>query len=437
MTETNLKPRSLHWIALLLLVASVCINYADRGNLGVAATRLRGELHLSGNGIGFLMGAFSFTYALAQLGAAKIIDRWNVNWLYALAFFLWSAATGATGLADVFWQFFLLRLLLGVSESLAYPAYAKMMVVSFPERLRGTANGLIDAGSKLGPAVGAFVGIQILEKYDWRGMFIIIGAASMIWLVPWCMVAGKLPHKICMAKSTEIVKAMSYKTLMESRVFWGTAVGLFGGNYAWYFMLNWLPSYLEKERHYSGVHLRNVATICYVAVAVASGTFGFVADWFIRQGHDAGKVRQLSMCLGLLFCCPLMFAAVKAPNEQWSTTLLILMFVTMGGWSSNHWALSQLLAGPGTAGKWTGLQNCIGNFAGIFAPWISGYALDKTKSFFAAFTIASGFLLIAVISYWFVVGKPRQVFHLEDHEEQPAQPAAPFLATSEIRNAGR
>ncbi len=437
MTETNLKPRSLHWIALLLLVASVCINYADRGNLGVAATRLRGELHLSGNGIGFLMGAFSFTYALAQLGAAKIIDRWNVNWLYALAFFLWSAATGATGLANVFWQFFLLRLLLGVSESLAYPAYAKMMVVSFPERLRGTANGLIDAGSKLGPAVGAFVGIQILEKYDWRGMFIIIGAASMIWLVPWCMVAGKLPHKICMAKSTEIVKAMSYKTLMESRVFWGTAVGLFGGNYAWYFMLNWLPSYLEKERHYSGVHLRNVATICYVAVAVASGTFGFVADWFIRQGHDAGKVRQLSMCLGLLFCCPLMFAAVKAPNEQWSTTLLILMFVTMGGWSSNHWALSQLLAGPGTAGKWTGLQNCIGNFAGIFAPWISGYALDKTKSFFAAFTIASGFLLIAVISYWFVVGKPRQVFHLEEHEEQPAQPAAPFLATSEIRNAGR
>ena len=414
MTVTHLKPRAVHWIALFLLVVSVCINYADRGNLGVAATRLQRELHLSGNGIGFLMGAFSVTYALSQLAGAKLIDRWNVNWLYALAFFLWSAATGATGFANVFWQFLILRLLLGISESLAYPAYAKMMVVSFPESLRGTANGLIDAGSKLGPAVGAFVGIQILAKYDWRAMFIIIGTASMVWLIPWCMVAGKLPHKILAHKSSQIVEAVSYKTLMESRVFWGTAIGLFGGNYAWYFMLNWLPGYLEKERHYSGSHLRNVTTICYVAVAVASGSFGFLADWFIRRGNDAGKVRQMSMCLGLLFCCPLMFAAVKAPNEQWSTTLLILMFIAMGGWSSNHWALSQTLAGAGTAGKWTGLQNCIGNFVGIFAPWISGYALDKTHSFFAAFAIASGFLLIAVISYWFVVGKPRQIFHLED-----------------------
>jgi MFS transporter, ACS family, D-galactonate transporter len=414
MTESSLKPRAIHWIGLFLLVASVCINYADRGNLAIAATRLQDELHLSGNGMGFLMGAFSFTYAIAQLGGAKLIDRWNVNWLYALAFFLWSAATGATGFANVFWQFLILRLLLGLSESLAYPAYAKMMVVSFPESLRGTANGLIDAGSKLGPVIGAFVGREILLKYGWRSMFLIIGTASMVWLVPWCAVAGKLPHKILIAKSTEIVKAMSYKTLMESRVFWGTAIGLFGGNYAWYFMLNWLPAYLEKERHYSGAHLTNVTVICYGAVAVASASFGFLADWFIRRGNEAGRVRQLSMCLGLLFCCPLMFAAVGAPNEQSSTTLLILMFVAMGGWSSNHWALSQLLAGPGTAGKWTGLQNCIGNFAGIFAPWITGYALDKTKSFSAAFAIASGFLLMAVISYWFVVGKPKQVFHLEE-----------------------
>ena len=65
------------------------------------------------------------------------------------------------------------------------------------------------------------------------------------------------------------------------------------------------------------------------------------------------------------------------------------------------------------------MQNCIGNFAGIFAPWISGYALDKTKSFVVAFAIASGFLLMSVISYWFVVGRPKQVFHLEENEPEP------------------
>jgi nitrate/nitrite transporter NarK len=235
----------------------------------------------------------------------------------------------------------------------------------------------------------------------------------MVWLLPWCGIAGRLPHQIVKANTLQVVQAMSYKTLMKSRPFRGSAVGLFGGNYAWYFMLNWLPSYLEKERHYAGAHLRTVTTLCYVTVAVASASFGFLADWFIKRGHDAGKVRQLSMCGGLLLCCPLMFAAVRAPSEQASTTLLLLTFIAMGGWSSNHWALSQLLAGPPTAGKWTGLQNCVGNVAGICAPWITGYAVDKTGSFYTGFTIASGFLLVAALSYWFVIGTPRQVFHLE------------------------
>jgi nitrate/nitrite transporter NarK len=112
-----------------------------------------------------------------------------------------------------------------------------------------------------------------------------------------------------------------------------------------------------------------------------------------------------------------MFAAVRAPNEGWSTTLLLLTFIAMGGWSSNHWALSQLLAGAPSAGKWTGLQNCIGNFAGICAPWITGYAVDKTGSFFVGFTIASGFLLVAAVSYWVVIGRPKQVFHLGEEED--------------------
>ena len=414
MTPSKIKPRLVDWVALFLLVTSVCINYADRGNLGVAGTRLQSELHLSSSDLGLLLGAFSFTYALAQLGGAKLIDKFNVNWLYALAFFLWSAATGGTGLVNLFWEIFILRLLLGLSESIAYPAYSKMIVVSFPESLRGAANGFIDAGSKLGPAVGLWVGSILLVHYNWRGMFIVIGIASMLWLIPWCAVAGRLSHKVYTADSSQVVDPVSVSTLLSSRVFWGTAVGLFGGNYAWYFMLNWLPAYLEKERHYSSVHLRDVGTLCYVTVAVSSALFGLIADWFIRRGHNAGKVRQLSMCSGLVLCCPLMFAAVLAPTERSSTTLLLLMFFTMGGWSSNHWALSQTLAGRATAGKWTGYQNCFGNFAGIFAPWISGIALDKTKTFFAAFAIASAMLLMSVISYWFVVGRPKQVFHLEE-----------------------
>ena len=86
MPKVELKPRGLHWFALALLVISVCINYADRGNLGVAAKSLERELHLGQGELGTLLGAFSITYAVSQFFAGKLIDRWNVNWLYAAAF---------------------------------------------------------------------------------------------------------------------------------------------------------------------------------------------------------------------------------------------------------------------------------------------------------------------------------------------------------------
>ncbi len=92
----------------------------------------------------------------SNFSPAKLIDHWNVNWVYAGGFLLWSAATGLTGLAILLWLIFVLRLMLGAGESIAYPAYSKMIVISFPEQLRGTANALIDAGSKVGPALGVF-----------------------------------------------------------------------------------------------------------------------------------------------------------------------------------------------------------------------------------------------------------------------------------------
>jgi ACS family D-galactonate transporter-like MFS transporter len=405
---TEPRSRKLAWIALWLLVISVCINYADRGNLGVAAKSLQNELNLNPDQLGKLLGAFSLTYAFSLIAAGKLIDRFNVNWLYAGAFLLWSMATGATGLATGFWSILILRLLLGASESIAYPAYSKMIVTSFPEKLRGTANGLIDAGSKLGPAVGVFLGVKMLGWFTWRGMFLIMGAASLLWLVPWAAIAGKLPG------STEhraaAPQAESYLRIASTRGLWGTAIGLFGGNYAWYFLLNWLPYYFETVRHYQHNRLAVLASIPFWAIAISSTCFGLLADYFIHRGHEAGRLRQWFVCLGLSGCCILMFSAIEVQNELRSNILLVLAFVAMGAWSSNHWAFSQFLAGPANAGKWTGLQNCIGNFAGVLGPWLSGYTVQVTHSFFAAFAIASGFALMAVFSYWFLVGKPAQIF---------------------------
>ena len=113
-------------------------------------------------------------------------------------------------------------------------------------------------------------------------------------------------------------------------------------------------------------------------------------------------------------CGFLMLPAVAVQNEQTGNTLLIGALIFLGVWSSNHWAFTQLLAGQNAAGKWTGLQNCIGNFAGVLGPVISGFALQATHSFFSAFAIACVVLLIGVFGYSTLIGTPAELDWLSD-----------------------
>ena len=400
------RPSTLQWTALALLVISVCINYVDRGNLGVAARSIESDLHFRPEYLGILLGGFFWTYAFCQIAAGKIIDRWNVNWVYAAGFLIWSTATGLTGLASAFWLIFCLRLVLGAGESVAYPAYSKIIAATFPEQLRGTANALIDAGSKVGPALGVLLGVKMIGWFSWRYMFVAIGAASLLWLIPWCFVVPRLAVKRLAAASAW---APPYREIVMQRALWGTVVGLFGGNYTWYLFLTWLPYYLEKDRHYTHDRLAVIASLPFWGVATSSMLFGLLADGIIRRGNEPGRVRQAFVSLGLLGCCAFLFPAVLIAQPVASNTLLVLACVSMGAFSSNHWALTQHLAGTEASGKWTGFQNCMGNLAGVVAPYVSGLTLQSTRSFFPGFAIACAVLLLGVCGYWFVIGNPAQI----------------------------
>ena len=415
MASTPLKPSTFHWFALLLLTISVGINYLDRGNLSVALSHIQRDIHLDQHRLGLLGGAFFLTYSLFQIAAGKLIDRFNVNWVYPGGYLLWSGATALIGLTrdihflgfaiDSFTVLFCLRLVLGIGESVAYPSYSKILSGCFPEGLRGTANAALDAGSKIGPALGVLLGIELVRWLDWRGMFVAIGAVSLCWLIPWCFVAPRLKLR----QQSSPIAAPTYKEIASQRAFWGTVLGLFGANYTWYLLLTWLPYYFEKDRHYAPSSLAFFSSLPFWAVAASSMLAGLLADALIRRGRVAARVRQATVSLGLVGCCAFMLPGVMIRNESVALTLLIVSCICLGGFSSNHWALAQTLAGPEAAGKWTGLQNSFGNLAGVAAPWVTGSILNATQSFTLAFAVSCGALLIGIAGYWFVIGNTTRV----------------------------
>src|SRR5262245_24506969 len=98
---------------LILLALSAFINFVDRGNLSIAAHLLQGELSLRPSSLGVLLSSFFWTYASFQLVSGWLVDRFEASWVIAAGFFLWSAATAATGFVHSFAALLLLRLLLG------------------------------------------------------------------------------------------------------------------------------------------------------------------------------------------------------------------------------------------------------------------------------------------------------------------------------------
>jgi len=173
------------WRVLILLGLAIFINFVDRGNLSIAAPLVKEELHLSASQLGILLSAFFWTYALFAVPAGAWVDRVNPGWALALGFLLWSLATSITGLVNGFASLLALRLILGMVESVAFPAYSKIIAVNFRESQRGIAKILGSVGKGAGPAAATFFGGLLISRFGWRMFFVALGASSLLWLIPW------------------------------------------------------------------------------------------------------------------------------------------------------------------------------------------------------------------------------------------------------------
>ena len=383
---------------MALLILSIAINYIDRGSLSIAAPVLSKELSLTPEQIGLLLSAFFWSYAGFQIVAGWLADRYSVTVVLGIGYFFWSSITLLTAFANTFAALLVLRILLGVGESLAFPAYSKIITNSFAADRRGLPNSLLDAGLKLGPALGMLLGGLLLAKAGWRSLFLVLGFGGMAWLVPWFMWAYRNRRMV----QTPSSDGPGFLKILSKRDAWGTFIGNFGCNYAYYFLMTWLPYYLVKER---GVSLKQMALLASLPLWASAATSlwgGWVSDRLITRGASPTVVRKAFVVTGLL-ASTLILPAGIVRDLSLSMAFMVVAYVAFGLFSSNHLAITQTLAGPLAAGKWTGLQNGFANLGGIIAPFLTGLIVSKTGSFFLAFFSASIVAVIGAASYLFVV----------------------------------
>ncbi len=390
-------------VPVILLHFAILINYIDRSNLSIAAPQLTKELHLRPDQLGFLLSAFFYTYSACLFFIGWFTDRFNVNIVLALGFLLWSAATAATGFVHGFAILFLLRLLLGMGESVAFPGFSKVLSRFVPEHARGVANGIIIAGMRTGPALGFLATGLLMAKYGWRPVFIYVGLISLIWLPLWFLFMPRGPGLPRIAESP-----VGTLDIFSQRSFWGVTLGHFAANYYIYFMLTWLPTYLLQVRHLAPTAMPKIGGFYYLVDAFATVSCGFVCDRLIRAGKSVTLVRKSAAVLGNSLLAVAILGSLLADDTNYFLWL-VLLGIGSGVGNMGIFAFSQTLAGPAATGRWTGLQNAFANFAGIICPAVTGVLLRRTGSFTWPLIIIALVIVAGVVSWAFVVGPIQEV----------------------------
>src|SRR5205807_730550 len=243
--------------ALVLLVTGGVINYVDRATLAVGLPLIRQDLGFSLAESGWLLSAFLWAYAFAQLPTGALVDRAGSRLMLAVALGVWSLAQGLGGLVRNFGQFIAVRVLLGVGEAPQFPTCARVVADWFHRRERGFATGVWNCSSSLGTAIAAPLLTFLMVHFGWRWMFGLMGLAGLSVAV----IAYSLhrdPPQVDLTASERAylrdehtvaarVTWADWSGLFRFSTTWGMILGFFGAIYVLWIYNAWLPQYLEIE----------------------------------------------------------------------------------------------------------------------------------------------------------------------------------------------
>jgi MFS family permease len=385
---------------IFLLGAAVFINYVDRGAIAVAAPVMKGELRLSATTFGLAVSAFFWVYAPVQLVVGWLCDRFSVYKLIAAGLILWAGSTLLMGFVGGFLSLLLLRVLLGVGESIAFPGTSKIIARHIPVERRGLANAAVAAGIAAGPAIGTLVGGLMVAWWGWRPMFIVFGIATLAWLIPWQRLVPTISAPADLPKEPRVPVAK----LIGKWPLWAMSVGHCTSNYVFYFLLAWLPLYLVQSRGFTIPEMTLLATLGYAVQAVAALIYGDVSDRWTRSGRSEAAIRRSMMVASQALSAIAVFGLVYAGHALPVAILLCLAGAATAALSLNLYAIAQMFAGPKAAGTWVGVQNAFGNSSGIFQPIIAGIIIDRA-GYASAFYLTSA--IAAFGALWWAWGVPQ------------------------------
>ncbi len=407
----------VRWGIVGMAFLGTTINYVDRANLAVAAPFISDELNLGSFQLGLVLSGFFWTYAVGQLLAGYLVDRYGARLMYTFSAVWWSVFTAATAVAQGFASLFGFRLLLGIGEAPAYPSNVKATSEWFPKQERGLATGIYDSGARAGTAAAAPIVAGLIALVGWRGSFVVTGMVGLLWAAAWAWFYRRpREHPMVSEEEIEYIEAgqdrgqdedgprIRWIDLLRYRSVWGMILGNFCIGFVIYWFVTWFPSYLVDDRGFSLLEV-GIYGALPALVAIPTGWLGgLVADRLVRRGVGLTAARKGCIVSGLLFSTVAAFSLLT-PSAVLAVALLSISYGSLTFANASVWSLpADLAPTQGHTASLAGLMNFAGNVAGIAVSTSVGALLALTGgSYVLPLLSAFGFAILGALVYLLVI----------------------------------
>ncbi|WP_436883756.1 MFS transporter [Mammaliicoccus sciuri] len=397
-------------IILIFLFLAGVINYLDRSALSVAAPFIQEDLKLTPGQMGIIFSSFSIGYAIFNFVGGVASDKFGAKITLFVAMIVWSLFSGAIVLVVGFVSLFIVRIMFGMGEGPLSATINKMVNNWYPPSKRATAVGLANSGTPLGGAISGPIVGYIALHLGWRVSFVAIMVIGLIWAISWWFFAKEKPDYIEETKIDEkadIAPVTTFKLgyYLKNPTVLFTAFAFFAYNYILFFFLTWFPSYLVDARNLSIENMSLITVIPWVLGFLGLAMSGIVSDFVYKHTVQKGVLFSrkvvLVVCLFLSAVCIGISGIVTTTAGAVTLVALSVLFLYLTG--AIYWAIVQDVVDSNNVGSVGGFMHLLANTAGIVGPTITGYIIQTTGTYTAAFLLAGGLAVIASIAVIFFV----------------------------------
>jgi len=407
--------KNLRWKVAIFLGLASALSYIDRNTLAILAPTIQKELNWTDVDYANVTALFVLSYTIMYAISGRIIDWIGTRKGLAWSVGSWSLVSMLHALANTIGQFSVARFFLGATESGNFPAGVKAISEWFPMKERALAIGIFAAGSSVGAALAVPIVSFISLIWGWRMAFVVTGLLGFIWLAAWLKFYF-LPenHKRITEDEKKLIledskyadadqtasKSVSILKLLKKKESWGCFSARIFIDPVVYFLIFWIPKYLQDVHGFTLSEIGMTAWLPYVAMGIGTILGGWLPKFLIeRKNWSLNKSRKTIMFLASIaipvFC---FFLSVKVSPVA-AILLISAIMMAHGLWSNI--TLPTEIYPRNVQATITGIGGTLGGLMSVITQKLIGISVGNHSYLpiflFVGFAYIASFLLVQLL----------------------------------------